>query len=113
MFTACGKLPAEPDLAQLMELVESKEFSGNADDYLDSNGSSLLMYCIGPANAHSEAMVDFLLENGASATHRNTNGQSAMGYINAWKKSKPNEYYGPLVEKLRALGCNPHETPAF
>jgi hypothetical protein len=57
LFTACGKLPAAPRLELLRPLLASRAFSGCADDYVDARRSTLLMYCVGPANDESLPMV--------------------------------------------------------
>ena len=57
IFKACGKLPAAPCLEQLRPLLASPAFSGCADDYLDPLRSTLLMYCVGPANDESLPMA--------------------------------------------------------
>jgi hypothetical protein len=106
IFTACGKLPASPHLDLLRPLLASPAFSGCADDYLDARRSTLLMYCVGPANDESLPMVNralprprpppsqralparqvrLLAEHGADATWRNADGQSALAYAKAWQ----------------------------
>jgi hypothetical protein len=67
IFTACGKLPASPHLDLLRPLLASPAFSGCADDYLDARRSTLLMYCVGPANDESLPMVNRALPPPPSA----------------------------------------------
>ncbi len=57
LFTACGKLPAAPRLELLRPLLASPAFTGCADDYVDARRSTILMYCVGPANDESLPMV--------------------------------------------------------
>jgi hypothetical protein len=57
IFDACGKMPAKPDPETLATLLASPEFSGDPDQYLDENGSSLLMYAAGPVTPGSLPVI--------------------------------------------------------
>jgi hypothetical protein len=124
IFTACGKIPNEPNLEQLTPLLKSPEFSGDADEYIDENGSTLLMYAAGPVTEDSMAVVQLLLRHGAKATHKNCKGETAMAYAKAWKLSSMQVAAGKaraawssrhdeLILFLARSGCDPNEPPAF
>jgi ankyrin repeat protein len=117
MFEACGKLPAVPTLSKLRPLLLDNRFSGCADDYVDENGSSLLMYCVGPANAETMPMVTLLIQHGACATHVNNRGETALAYVKAWR-NQPEErnsvnIYDQIVAYLINAGCEASEPAAF
>jgi len=96
-------------------LLKSPDFTGCVDDYLDAVGSSLIMYCVGPANAESLPMVKKLMLHGGSVTHKNQKGETALSYVKAWKNKRPKDvnYYDPLINFLILNGCDPNEPRAF
>eukprot|EP00802_Teleaulax_amphioxeia_P027162 Tamp_28423.p1 GENE.Tamp_28423~~Tamp_28423.p1 ORF type:complete len:194 (-),score=26.48 Tamp_28423:14-595(-) len=129
IFGACGKLPAQPDAALLSRLLASRQFCGKADAYQDLNGSTLLMYCVGPVNSDTQEVVRQLKACGANAAHRNRKGQSALGYARAWRNvfnqvagaaqhyptptGDVDAAYVEVIEALLRDGCDPDEAPAF
>ena len=117
LFTACGKLPAQPDLEALRELLQQPDFNGDADAYLDEHESTLLMYCVGPASSDSLPMAKLLIDNGANPQWENKQGQTAMGFVNAWKgrdeDAESTALYDSLISMLVEHGCDSSEAPAF
>mmetsp|Transcript_18061 Transcript_18061/g.49880 ORF Transcript_18061/g.49880 Transcript_18061/m.49880 type:complete len:211 (-) Transcript_18061:137-769(-) len=116
IFDACGKLPKEPRLDLLLPLLASPLFSGCADDYVDENRSTLLMYCVGPANSQSLPMAQLLALHGANPAWSNAKSQTAMAYVKAWKDHggpQDEPLYLALELWLREQGCDPREAPAF
>ena len=91
--------------------------TGCADDYVDDKGSTLLGYCIGPANECSVPMLKLLMEFGASPTHRNDAGFSAMAYAKAWRAHHSSllteEFYQEIIRILEERGCDVNEQSAF
>ena len=123
LFAACGKIPAVPSVASLRPLLAARDFCGDADAYVDAtNGSSLLMYCIGPANEETLPMVELLRAHGATCAFQNKREESALAYAKAWQIHDPNcqadaARFGPLYERIIQLllrdGCDAAERAAF
>jgi hypothetical protein len=87
LFDACGKLPLFPSLegvrlALQMEPVQRR----GVDAVLDDNGSTGLMYVVGPACGDTVAILELLVAAGACTTHRNLSGHGPVSYARAWRK---------------------------
>jgi hypothetical protein len=121
MFKACGKLPARPDLSLLLDLTASRDFTQRSDDYQDKDGSTLLMYCVGPANRDTREIVRVLKRFGANPAHRNHKGESALAYAKAWKaffsvgpgEAGFEDLYVSIIQDLVRDGCDEAEPSAF
>ena len=113
IFKACGKLPASPDLASLERLLASTSFSGNAADYVDFQGSSLLMYAAGPIGLDTMPVIKALMDHGCHPAYKNHNGNSAVAFVKMWKGSSGQEQkaadYDHLIDFLVEHGADRNE----
>jgi hypothetical protein len=117
ILKSCGKLPAKPNLAALIPVLNSGDFSGDADQYVDDVGSSLHVLH-GPCNRANDAddnSPTLLMQYGADPTYRNSKGESDMAYAKAWAGTplRWSIVADQIIKELVALGFDPNEAAAF
>ena len=104
ILAACGKLPYTPSLAKLNKLVLSPHYTGNIDEYADDVGSTPLMYCVGPRNKDTVAMVREMVDVHCSDVNKqNDTGLTALSFAKAWHRN--NKDGQDVIDLLVSLGA--------
>lgn len=80
-------------------------------------GSTLFMYCAGPASKDTIPVLRLLVRVGANPKHRNDAGRSAVAYVKAWRAHqvdpRDRQLHSVVLEHLKAWGCDMSEESVF
>eukprot|EP01065_Artemidia_motanka_P032862 TRINITY_DN3983_c0_g1_i1.p6 TRINITY_DN3983_c0_g1~~TRINITY_DN3983_c0_g1_i1.p6 ORF type:complete len:100 (+),score=16.15 TRINITY_DN3983_c0_g1_i1:500-799(+) len=97
-------LPHSPSLDRLKQIASSGHFSGRIDEFVDECGSGPLAYCVGPANADTIKMIDFMVhELGADVSRKDSKGRTPLTFARCWQTH--NEWGPAAVARLLELGA--------